>query len=216
MKDTAKTDSPNFKFIDCTSGVQHLNDISNALYNKKEIRGQFGTAFNVDYAEFKASLELFRRCYYKGEVKSRCTRSIISTELLLKNIYATILECKDSVIYPHLAILIEAALKGVYDNCSLGQGDSYLPREEVGNEWTDIPVYAENGFVKFSGEPVSNWVDHYDVLGFVFPDGSLEPTPRRKLDSGTIQFCSAVRIMNSKAACNSACDSCGSHKNCNG
>lgn len=131
MKDTAKTDSPNFKFIDCTSGVQHLNDISNEIYNKKEVRGQFGTAFNVNYEAFKAALELFRRCYYKGEVKSRCTRSIISTELLLKNIYATIIECKDSVIYPHLSILIEAALKGVWDNCSLGQDEYYLPGEVV-------------------------------------------------------------------------------------
>jgi len=127
VKDPTKIDSPNFQYIDCTSGVQHLNDISNALYDKKEIRGQFGTVLDVDYEEFKASLELFRRCYYKGEVKSRCTRSIISTELLLKNIYATILECKDSIIYPHLSILIEAALRGVWDNCSLGQEDYYLP-----------------------------------------------------------------------------------------
>lgn len=126
-----KTDSPNFKFIDCTSGVQHLNDISNAIYNKKEVKGLFGTLFNVDYPEFKEALNLFRMCYYNGVVKSRCTRAIISTELLLKNINATIDECKDSIIYPHLAILIEAALKGVWDNCSLGQGDSYLPEEDA-------------------------------------------------------------------------------------
>ena len=128
-------DNPNFKFIDCTSGVQHLNNISNAIFNKEKVKGVYGMDFDVDYQEFKDALGRFRRCYHDGAVRSRCTRSIISTELLLKNVYAVINECKDSLIYPHLAILIEAALKGVWDNCSLGQGDHYLPeekKEEIG------------------------------------------------------------------------------------
>ena len=131
MKDTKKPDSPNFKFVDCTSGVQHLNNISNAIYNNEEVKGVYGIPFNVNYKEFEDALRLFSLCYYNGAIKSRCTRSIISTELLLKNINVTIDECRDLIIYPHLAILVEAALKGVWDNCSLGQGDSYLPEEET-------------------------------------------------------------------------------------
>lgn len=125
MKDTAKTDSPNFKFIDCTSGVQHLHNLG----QQKEIRNQYGLTIPYESDEFKNALRLFKLCYFNGCIKSRCTRSIISTELFFKNVAATIDECSDFLIYPYLSVIIEAALKGVWDNCSLGQADYYLPEE---------------------------------------------------------------------------------------
>jgi hypothetical protein len=115
-----KIDSPNFQYIDCTSGIQHLIN----LQDPKEDQ-----PFR-QYEEFKRARQIFQRCFFNGAVTSRCTRNIISTEVFLKNVTDAINECRNFVIYPYLSIIIEAALRGVWDNCSLGQDNHYLPKVE--------------------------------------------------------------------------------------
>ena len=116
---TNKADSPDFQYIDCVSGIQHLFDFKNG-------KDEF-----LKYDDVIESTDRFKSCFGLGSEPSRCGRRVISTKVFLQNVHDATMERKDKTIYVYLSKIIEATLKAVWDNCAIGQGDYYLPKEPL-------------------------------------------------------------------------------------
>jgi len=115
-----------YDYIDCTSGIQHLHDL------------------NIKNEDCQAALDDFKRCFYDGCVSSRCGRTVISRHRYLENVNRAIDAYQDEVLYVFLGRIIEAALKAVWDNCAIEQGDSYYPKEADAEENTKVWVVKDD------------------------------------------------------------------------
>lgn len=115
-----------FKYVDCVSGAQHLVSISNARFKELDE--------DLDASRKDPEMMLinsFKDCYYDGAVSSKISRRIIERSLLIKNLQKALEELETVLCYPTIAKIIEAAFKGVWDNCAIGQGlEHYSPKEK--------------------------------------------------------------------------------------
>jgi hypothetical protein len=109
-------------YVDCTSGVSHLIAISNRRFN------ELGKCLKTsDEDELTKVIRMFDVCYYRGAVPSKCGRRVISAKLLISNINEAIELLDTELSHYELEKVLEAAFKGVYDNCASGDSDHYLP-----------------------------------------------------------------------------------------
>ena len=111
-------------YVDCTSGYSHLIGLSNARF----------TLLNRDLEvsekdETMRVLRLFEQCYFDGAVSSQCGRRVIDSSILLKNITKTFSKLKTNIDRHVMVHIMEAALRGMYDNCAgFGDSSAYFPK----------------------------------------------------------------------------------------
>ena len=110
-------------YVDCISGYSYLIGLSNARF----------TLLNKDCEvsdkdETMRVLRLFEQCYFDGAVSSRCGRRVIDSSILLKNITKTFSKLKTNLGRHVMVHIMEAALRGMYDNCAgFGDESGYTP-----------------------------------------------------------------------------------------
>lgn len=106
-------------YIDCTSAESEMCQLHNVTYTDPEDPcNPFLKALNC----------VFR----KGQIQSKCGRSIIEVQDVLRNISEAIrdLPPEDQMGEIIFSTVLKRALHGITQNCAVGAGsDSYEPRE---------------------------------------------------------------------------------------
>lgn len=109
-------------FIDSVSGYSHLISLSNKRF---EELGKDLDKSKVD--EEMRVLHLFERCYFTGAFSSVCTRTAIDSDTLTNNIKTCLANLTTSLSDFRLKNIIDAAFKGITDNCAMFSQDHYCP-----------------------------------------------------------------------------------------
>jgi len=110
-------------YVDCISGRSALIDLSNNRYDFLN-----GDLDKCKIDEHMRVINLFCKCYMTGRVISTCSRSVIDSYILLKNIADTMDNLITTLNEHDLTKIYKAALNGITESCSFHQQEYYQPR----------------------------------------------------------------------------------------
>lgn len=111
-------------YVDCTSGYSHLIHLSNIRFKELD---EDTTKSRED--EQMRVIHLFEKCYFEGAVSSRCTRRVIDAAVLIKNLNKTLSKLQTKLGRYTLKPILDAAFKGISDNCADLGCEGYFPDE---------------------------------------------------------------------------------------